>query len=238
MKKINFLLIIGLFLLISCTKDNNYPKKYIRAEFQSGEVRLVTKNGEVKNREEINKFTEKIRNYFLNRENASDYVYSFEDDVNFMTGSEIEIVFTSETKGTIREKSDNHNEYLTTNFNLIRKGDYYIVSLDEVIEHYYYLENPRYKCIPEIIERIPLPLAGEIVKYRKPLYIKKNGDEILVSIVSYMERSYYSDSSFRSISINGAINNLISEDYFNLIQSSNYNPIDSIAFKESYIRFR
>ncbi len=237
MGKINILLITGFFLLISCTKDNNYPKKFIRNEFQNGEVRLVTKSGEVNNSEEINKFTERVRNFIINSGNGSDYVYSFEDDVNFMDDNEIEIVFTSETKGTIRMKSENNNEYQTTDFNLVKKGDYYVVSLNEVVESYYYIENPRLKCRPEIIERVPFS-GGEIVKYRKPLYIKKNGDEILVCIVSYMENSYFSDNTLRSVSISGATNNMINEDYFTLIQSSNYNPIDSIAFKESYIRFK
>jgi len=238
MKKINFLLITGFFLLISCTKDNNYPKKFIRNEFQNGEVGLVTKSGEVNNSEEINKFTERVRNFIINSGNGSDYVYSFEDDVNFMEDNEIEIVFTSETKGTIRIKSENLNEYETTDFNLTKKGDYYIVSLNDVVESYNFIENPRFKCTPEIIERVPLPMGQEKVIYRKPLYIKKNGDEILVCIVSYMEISYFSDNSLRSVSISGATNNLINEEYFNLIQSSNYNPIDSIAFKESYIRFK
>ena len=133
-------------------------------------------------------------------------------------------------------KSDN-NEYQTTEFKLIKKDDFYVVSLNEVVESYNYIENPRFKCTPEIIERVPLP-GGEIVKYRKPLYIKKNGDEILVCIVSYMEKSYFTDNSLRSVSIYGATNNMINEEYFNQIQGSNYNLIDSIAFKESFILFK
>lgn len=238
MKRTNLLLFTGFILLISCTKDNNYPKKFVRYDFQNGEVRLITKSGVVNNNEEIIYFTERIRDLIINSENAPEYVYSFEDDVNFLEGNEIEIVFTSETKGTIRIKSENLNEYQTTDFNLIKKGDYYIVSLDEVVESYNYTENPRFKCTPEIIERVPLSMGQEIVKYWKPLYIKKNGDEILVCIASYMESSYFSDNSLRSVSISGAMNNLINEEYFNLIQSTNYNFIDSIAFKESYIRFK
>ena len=238
MKKTNLLLIAGFILLISCTKDDNYPKKFVRNDFQNGEVRLITKYGEVNNNEEINEFTERIRDFFINSWNAPDYVYSFEDDVKYMEDNEIELVFTSETKGTIRMKSDNNDEYQTTDFSLVKKGDYYIVNLNEVIESYYFIENPRYKCTPEIIERVPLPMGWEIVKYWKPIYIKKNGEEILVCIVSYMEKSYFSDNTLRSASISGATNNMINEEYFNLIQSSNYNPIDSIAFKESYIRFK
>jgi hypothetical protein len=83
-----------------------------------------------------------------------------------------------------------------------------------------------------------LPAGQELVKYRKPLYIKKNGDEILFCIVSYMENSYFSDNTLRSVSICGATNNMINAEYFNIIQSSNYNPIDSLAFKESYILFK
>ena len=199
---------------------------------------MITKSGVVNNNQEITEFTERIREFLINSENAPDYVYSFEDDVNFLEGNEIEIVFTSETKGTIRMKPENLNEYHTTDFNLIKKGDYYIVSINEVVESYNYTENPRFKCTPEIIERIPLSIGQEIVKYRKPLYIKKNGDEILVCIASYMESSYFSDNSLRSVSISGAINNLIDEEYIDLIQSTNYNFIDSIAFKESYIRFK
>lgn len=236
MKKINFLLLTGLFFMISCTKDNNYPKKFTRFDFQNGEVRLVAKSGEITNNEEIIKFVESVRSFVISNENGTGYVYSFEDDMNFMEENDIEIVFTSETKGTIKMKSDN-NEYQTTEFKLIKKDDFYVVSLNEVVESYNYIENPRFKCTPEIIERVPLP-GGEIVKYRKPLYIKKNGDEILVCIVSYMEKSYFTDNSLRSVSIYGATNNMINEEYFNQIQGSNYNLIDSIAFKESFILFK
>lgn len=236
MKKINFLLLTGLFFMISCTKDNNYPKKFTRFDFQNGEVRLDAKSGEITNNEEIIKFVESVRSFVISNENGTGYVYSFEDDMNFMEENDIEIVFTSETKGTIKMKSDN-NEYQTTEFKLIKKDDFYVVSLNEVVESYNYIENPRFKCTPEIIERVPLP-GGEIVKYRKPLYIKKNGDEILVCIVSYMEKSYFTDNSLRSVSIYGATNNMINEEYFNQIQGSNYNLIDSIAFKESFILFK
>ena len=222
--------------MISCTKDNNYPKKFTRFDFQNGEVRLVAKSGEITNNEEIIKFVESVRSFVISNENGTGYVYSFEDDMNFMEENDIEIVFTSETKGTIKMKSDN-NEYQTTEFKLIKKDDFYVVSLNEVVESYNYIENPRFKCTPEIIERVPLP-GGEIVKYRKPLYIKKNGDEILVCIVSYMEKSYFTDNSLRSVSIYGATNNMINEEYFNQIQGSNYNLIDSIAFKESFILFK
>ena len=53
-----------------------------------------------------------------------------------------------------------------------------------------------------------------------------------------MEKSYFTDNSLRSVSIYGATNNMINEEYFNQIQGSNYNLIDSIAFKESFILFK
>ena len=89
MKKINFLLLTGLFFMISCTKDNNYPKKFTRFDFQNGEVRLVAKSGEITNNEEIIKFVESVRSFVISNENGTGYVYSFEDDMNFMEENDI-----------------------------------------------------------------------------------------------------------------------------------------------------
>ena len=106
------------------------------------------------------------------------------------------------------------------------------------VKKYSLFDNPCYKCSPEIIERKALPMVKELIRYRKPLYIKKSGDEILVGIVSYMEKISLSDQTLFKQTVSGAVNNLINEKYLNSIQSSEYNLMDSIAFKESYIRFK
>ena len=236
MRRIQLHLAVSLVLtVISCSNTNDYPRKYTRYEFFGGEVKMFTKAGEVTNNQEINKFTERVRDYYLNSSNPPDYVYTFNDDRDIMEDYEIEITLSSNTEGIISVIS---NDNQTLNFNLVKKDDFYVISMRDTIEAYNYIENQRYKCSPEIVERTPIPMAGELVRYLKPIYIKKNDDEILICIVSYMERSYYSDDQFRSQSISGPVNNMIKNDYLLFIQNSSYNLIDTLTFKESYIVFK
>ena len=236
MRRIQLFLTISLVLTaISCSDKDDYPRKFTRYEFFSGEVKMFTRDGEVTNNQEIDKFTERVRVYSLSSSNPPDYVYSFDDDIDIMEDYEIEIIFSSNTEGIISIISnDNH----TVNFNLIKKDDFYVISMRDTVEAFNYIENPIYKFSPEIVKRTPIPLAGELVRYLKPIYIKKNNDEILICIVSYMERSYYSDNQFRSQSISGPVNNMITNDYLLFIQNPSYNLIDTLAFKESYIIFK
>jgi len=81
-------------------------------------------------------------------------------------------------------------------------------------------------------------MALDIVKYLIPIYIKKTDDEILICIVSYMERSYSSDYQLWSQDISSPINNMITDDYLLFMQNPSYNLIDTLAFKESYIVFK
>lgn len=236
MRRIQLLLAISLVLTaISCSDKDDYPRKYTRYEFFSGEVKMFTKAGEVTNNQEIGKFAERVRDFSLNTPNPPDYVYAFNDDRGIMEDYEIEITLSSDTEGIISIIS-NDNQPL--NFNLLKKDDFYVISMRDTIEAYNYLENPRYKCSPEIVERTPIPMAGELVRYLKPIYIKKRDDDILICIVSYMERSYYSDNQFRSQSISGPVNNMITNDYLLFIQNPSYSLIDTLAFKESYIVFK
>jgi len=236
MRRIQLLLAISLVLTaISCSKKDDYPRKYTKYEFISGEVKMFTKAGKVTNRQVIDKFVERVRNFALNSSNPPAYVYSFDDASFMMHHYNIEITLTSDTEGIITIIS---NDYQPINFNLIKKDDYYLISMSDTVVDYNYVENPRYKCSPEIVERIPRPMFLDIVKYLRPIYIKKNDDEILVCIVSYMERSYSLDNQFYSQTISAPINNMITNDYLLFMQNPSYNLIDTLAFKESYIVFK
>ena len=234
MRKIQLLIAALLLVLCSCTKDN-FPKKFTQHEFLNGKVKLFTKTGEVTNNNEIVKFTERIRNYFLNSWNAPNYVYSFDDDKDLMDTYNIEITLTDEANGIIRILSDNPNENQNINFDLIKKDNYYLISMKDTIATHFYTENSHLKCTPEIIERIPVP-GGE-VKYLRPLYIIKETDELLLCIVSYMENGYSNDE-LKNISIVGAKNNMINEYYLLNLKNTSESWVDSIAFKESYIIFK
>jgi len=234
MRKIKLLLFIALVLsAISCSKKDEYPRKYTRSEFVNGEVKMFTKAGEVTNRQVIDKFVERVRSFALN--STPTIVASFDDASFMMHHFNIEITLTSDTEGIITRLS-NDNQLI--NFNFIKKDDYYLISIRDTIVDYNYFENPRYKCSPEIVETIPRPMGLDIVKYLIPIYIKKNNNEILICIVSYMERSYSSDNQLYSQYISSPINNMITNDYLLFMQNPSYNLIDTLAFKESYIVFK
>ena len=236
MRRIKLLLFIALVLApISCSKKEYYPRKYTRYEFISGEIKMFTKAGNVTNRQVIDNFVERVRNFALNSSNPPTNVYSFDDAGFMMHHYNIEITLTSDTEGIISIVSNN---YQPINFNLIKKDDYYLISMRDTVVDYNYVENPRYKCRPEIVERIPRPMFPDIVKYLTPVYIKKNGDEILVCIVSYMERSYSLDYQLYGQYISTPVNNMITNDYLLFMQNPSYNLIDTLAFKESYIVFK
>lgn len=234
MRKIQLFIAALMLILSSCTEDD-FPKKFTQYEFINGKVRMFTKAGEVINDNEIEQFTERIRSYFLNSWNAPTYVYSFDDDKDLLDTYRLEIILTAEAEGTIRILSDNPNENQNMDFELIKKDNYCLISMQDTVVTYSYTENPRLKCTPEIIERIPVP-GGRVI-YLRPLYIIKENDELRLCIVSYMENGYFNDE-LTSISILGATNNLINGDYLSDLKTSGENRVDSIAYKESYIIFK
>lgn len=237
MKRINIVLFVGLIFLISCTKDNDYPKKYTRVDFISGDVRLFTNAGEVTDKEQIVKFVNGVKRYAIARGVSENIVNSFDVDLNFMSNDDIEILFTSATKGVFRTKYNADNEYESIEFNLIDKEGYSLLSLNKVVRNIYE-QDPIFKCSPEFIGYGPLPGGLGISEFKYPFYIKKNGDEILFCITSFMEKCNNSNNTLRKMRICGATNNLINEEYLNELQSPSRYVIDSVAFKESYIRFK
>jgi hypothetical protein len=234
------LLYLGLTIVItmfSCSTDKNYPQKYSRSEFSSGVVKMYTKTGEVTDAQVINQFSEEVRNFFLNVENAPEYVYSFDDDIDKYEDYNLEIIFSSETKGEISFKSNDSETNETIKFNLIKRDDYYVLSIQDTVVSSFYSENPRFKCVPEITNRTPIPMGGEIVSFLKPLYIKKTDDEIYLFIVSYMEKKYF-NNELNGIAIEGVSNNMINMDYLEGLKYTNQGWVDSIAYKESFIIFK
>lgn len=232
-----FLAATLLFALSSCSEDDNYPQKFSRYEFSSGEVKMHTKTGVVTDAQVISQFTNGIRNYFLNSENLLDYVYSFNDDINQFENYDLELIFSSEIKGELSFKSKDAEAIEKIKFNLVKKDDYYIVSMQDTVVSSLYSENARFKCRPEMVKREPIPMGGEIVSYLRPLYIKKGKDEISVCIVSYMENSYF-NNELVGIAISGPENNLINTDYLMGLMNTSEGRVDSIAYKESFIIFK
>ncbi len=238
--KINqyFLTVICLTsILLSCSDDKDFNKKYTRQEFVSGDIKMFTNSGEVTDETEIDKFTEGIRNSFLTNPLDQKEVYSFDDDIDVYDNYNIELMFYSENSGEVKMKSDETGEEELIKFNLKEQDDYSIISLQDTIETYFLDENERYKCVPEIISRKPLPMSMEIVTYLRPIYVKKIDDEIRIYIVSYMENKY-SNNELWGQDISGATNNMISEDYLNNLKNMSEHWTDTIAYKESYIVFK
>lgn len=239
-KQLLSLLFIFIIVFISCSKENDYPKKFTRKEFISGDIKMFTNSGQVLNEHEILEFAERVRSFFLgNSFLAPDYVYSFEDDINVYDAHDVEFILFSDSKGEVVIKSNDTQQERTLRFTVKRQSDYSIISAQDTITSYINEENPIFKCTPEIVFRRPLPATSgytEEVKFLRPFYVKIKGDEIHLCITSYMNNQYY-NNQFRSISILGARNNLINEEYLQSLQSPSYNLIDTIAYKESYIVF-
>lgn len=230
-------LIIICVVFLSCSEKNDYPKKYSRFEFSEGIVKMHSKSGVVTDPQKINEFAERIRSYFLDLENGPDNVYSFSDDINEFENYDLEITLFSETKGELNIKLANPGATQTIGFDLVKAGDHYVISLHDTIISMYYQENPRYQCKPRILSREPLPGGGEKVRYLRPLFIKKDKDEIWVSIISYMENSYFNGEQ-TAIAISGATNNLLSEEYLLSLSQTIEARVDTIAYKVSFIIFK
>lgn len=234
MKKISLFSAAMLMIIAACTNDK-FPREYSRGEFVEGDVRLFTETGESTDIDEIADFEKRVREFFMRKSTPPAYVYSFQDDINFMSEGEMEIVFDSETSGLIRVRPDEMSEYEITGFDLTTKDDFYIISLHDTVETNSYILNPYLKCTPEIIDQSPVP--GGLTRYLKPLYVKKEDDRVLVCIVSYMRVGYLNED-LQEISILGANNNLINEGHLPEHVNAQAGWSDSIAYKESFIVFK
>ena len=225
---------------ISCEKDDNYPKKFVRHHFVEGKLRMFTREGEVKNTELINKYIKRYRNKLSGTDlNDESKFYSFEDDVNLYENYNFELFFSSSTHGNITHITKKGNK--TVNFNLISGDGYINLSMRDTL---FCLENsdkiPIYKCSPEIINKKLLsPITGfDFEKtYFRPLYANQVNNEIQIFLVSYLKTKHF-NKNLRQINLQQAVNNKINPDYI-----SNFNSLfsewrDTIVYKESYIVFK
>lgn len=231
---LNYLLLAVTTLLFSCENDSFSPRKYTKYAFIPGEVRMFTRNGEITDKETIKKFENRVRNVFLNSIYSDNKVFSFNDDSKSYDEYDFELFFKQETSGIVTYKDDQNEK--TVKFNLHSNSGYQTIYLQDTVTNIYYKEDPMFLCKPDIIKTIPI-FGGDIVKYLRPIYVKRMNDGYAICLVSYMTTSY-SNNEMRSIEINGVSNNLLSNDYLNSLKKQPSYIADTIAFKESYILFK
>lgn len=238
MKRSIYLTGLSLFLAFcSCVKDPDENRIYRRAEFVEGEVRLFVKSGEVKDKQVIAKFAEGVRSFFLDAANPPAYVYAFADDEQQFEAYDLELRFASASTGVLRYNAKDGGKPEEWKFKLEKRAGYDVISMLDTLHTFYFSENPRYQCSPVVLKREPLPMAGEMVTYLRPLYVKKSKDSVALCLVSYMEKRYYQDE-LSLVHISGVTNNLINPSYLSGLGNTPILVADTFAYKESYILFR
>lgn len=237
---LSIIFVICIVLTIaSCEKSADYPKRLMRSEFISGDLKMFTKEGEVTDQQLINDFIKRYRNILSsNYPNSTQKVYSFEDDIDQYDHYNYEFIFHSATNGQIVTIMDDKESY---EFDLITKNGYINLSINDTITSLVSnTGNSIYKCLPEIISEVLLSRTtgyDAVQQYLRPLFAKKIANEIHLVLVSYLETKHYNDE-LKSIHLKGAINNMINLDYVTNYKKLNSNWRDTLVYKESYIIFK
>jgi len=243
MKKVLNYLIILFFvsIIVSCKKDNEYPKSLKRQVFVEGVFKMFTKNGEVTDQALIQDFVKRYRDSLSKHNlNTNHEIYSFDDDVKLFDQYNCEFVFFTDNNGEVIVKSDDafNKSY---KFNLRRHKDYINISLlDTITSLSTFSGTPIYKCTPEIIyEQYLPPATGFYMRttYFRPIYAKEVNSEIHINIVSYLEVKHYQDE-IKSINLRSAVNNIINPDYIENFKKLHEEWSDTLVYKESYITFK
>ena len=235
-------LIFFVSIIVSCDKDNEYPKSLTRQVFVEGDFKMFTKNGEVTDQALIQDFVKRYRDSLSKHNlNTNHEIYSFDDDVKLFDQYNCEFVFNSENNGEIIIKTKGEfNESLK--FTLRRHNDYINLSTSDTIMSFSsgYESISIYKCTPEIIkvDNVPSSLGyDKITTHFIPIYAKEVNSEIHLVVVSYLEVIGYKDR-INSINLRGAINNMINPNYIENFKKLYEEWSDTLVYKESYITFK
>lgn len=240
---VNFILLVLFSLLFVCCGDDDDSYVYKKSHFVSGKVRMFTQNGEVKDELIIQKYTNRTREFFLNKDYSSGDVYSFDDDIKVFDDYDAEFIFDAPNNGIVVGRIGNYAP-VSLGFTMKQKDGYSTISLNDTLNTYMShnadYNTLIYKCRPYYIDKVSVMTSSgytDRVTYLRPLYIKKTKGEIRLYFTSFMQSSYYGSQRIRTY-ISGPTNNMINEEYLKKLRDVNENGTDTIAYKESYIVFR
>ena len=218
-KRFKFILIclILAIMIISCEKDNEYPKKFIFDSYSTGQIKAFTKTGELTDLNIINKFIKGYEDYFWQPEHTTD-------------GWNIEIELISESKAKITDPDS------TIYFDLIRKNEILYFQFKDTMVSFGSLVNERLKFSP--LYMVSYPRVTGIPDIYIPCYYIVEGDEnIYFPIVSYLEKTYSNNGELLSGQGIGNLNNEFNTNHLIEMQTT-LNLIDTITYQNNKIVFK
>lgn len=230
-----FSLVLFSIILVGCGDDDDDSNVYKQDRFISGEVRMFTQSGEVKDKKVIKDFTERLRNFF-----NSDRAYSFDDDINVYDEFNAELIFDSRNNGILVGELYDDLEIESLEFSIKDNDGYSTISLNDTIEGPISNMNTKYKCDIDFLKKIAVPRSTGFrywVSYLHPLFVKRVKGEIRFCFLSYMQKRCRNNEMVHA-SIASPINNLMDEEYLLDLKNVSDNVTDTIVFKESYVVFR
>jgi hypothetical protein len=240
-KKLMLLLVF--FILIACEKENkDNPKVYFFDSFETGEVRIYTKDGEIKDVQLSTSFTKKWNDYFYKKDSFEFTDFDFNSKITLNSNHQ-----------SIAEGSDTIVTYGTKQKNEV----IYFESIDTSYSNFdlINMKDPRFKFGPitqtEIKEGgyggFP-PVAINYYGYLPCVYAIDEGQVIKFPFTSFLEKNCTADSSFlgyfgNCLNVNAVsnINNLFNENYLrrmNIIGQYAPTRRDTIVIQENFIVFR
>lgn len=178
----NILSLISLVLSVhSCSKDEfiiQYPTTYTSTKFSGQNIRVYTRNGEIKDSKIISKLTKKVKQYFTDLDTTK---IENELSVTYLSPSSLELTsLSSKYKDTLNLHETPEITYWENRFiSYAVVGDGY-KSYDFKGKHLKY--QPLFKE-----DFTPSPLTGynNAVKFKECNYVKDNGKVLLMPFVDH-----------------------------------------------------
>ena len=204
-------------LVVSCEKDNEYPRKYIFSVLIAGNLKAYTKTGEISNLQTIDKFIVEHKDYFWETDyKSNDWV------------GEIEII--SETKAKV------FNSDTTIYYDLIHKNGIIYFQLKDTLFSPGSLINERFKYSPLYIQSSSGAI-GTSYRFIPCFYMIEANNELQIPILSYVEKEYDNNGNHLSEKGLGNYNNVFNTDYLNSIKNNSY-ITDTIVYQENKVVYR
>ena len=212
------MLIISGIAFTMCDKDTDHPKRYVRDDTYTGQIRLFTNSGEINDPEIIDRFISGTKSYFRAGENELDDEWQV--GIEILTGTAARLVFAPDSSIDFNLVRENGVLYFEFRDTLIRNGTFG----DEQLKYkpLFVLESPSFPGIHTV--------------YVPCIYAIEYNGEIHIPVVSYVERIYDSNGEFLYSQGIGNNNNVFDTTYLEKMQNGSF--IDSIAFQDNVIVFR
>ncbi|HYF70703.1 MAG TPA: hypothetical protein VD884_21355 [Ohtaekwangia sp.] len=225
---------LPLFVFLACEKEEiNLPEVYVFRGFETGTVRVFTKEGEITSDLLSGKFIAN-NDYFV--EQNSFELPDFSQD--------LEIIF--ETKG--KAVFQGADTVMTANATRVANKIYFesndtLYSDNSLIN----MRDPRFQFSPitqtDVVEAgfggFP-PVHNFIYGYRSCVYAIDYGQEIKVPFINILDKKCPPPDGIIVCNASGVanINNAFNENYLNVIKNSTFTWVDTLIVQQNYVVFR